>query len=236
MSKTPPVANAVIPEPALWSKKMIIVLVAVSLLVAGLVGGGMWYFMNSSSKEETVALNVFDEVIVETKYHTFEEPFVVSIPSGKPGKMAYLQTTVSLAVNSEEGLERITANAPLIQNSILLAFSGATLEELKSKGSIADFEVKVLKSINKTMEEKFVELHEKAKENIKNGFEFSKAVYSSPNETTEEEEKTIEEDNTEKNGETKETPDNNENQTTGLKDEERIWVKNVYFQSFVIQE
>ena len=235
MSKAPPVANAAIPEPTLWSKKMIIILVAVSLLVAGLVGGGMWYFMNSSSKEETVALNVFDEVIVETKYHTFEEPFVVNIPSGKPGKMAYLQTTVSLAVNSEEGLERITANAPLIQNSILLAFSGATLEELKSKDSIVDFEVKILKSINKTMEEKFINLHVKAKENIKNGFDFSKAVYSSPNDTTEEE-KTTKEDNTEEQNELKETTENNENKTATLEDEEIIWVKNVYFQSFVIQE
>ncbi|MFT7471175.1 MAG: flagellar FliL protein [Kiritimatiellia bacterium] len=111
-------------------KKIVIIGSAVILLAGG--GASAYYFTglggaeSEAGDEESIA-----EVIVEEEkdalFHTLP-PLVVS--SNYNGSLRYLQVKLSILTRSEETLEKLRANTPLIQNSLIMLLDSFEFGEL----------------------------------------------------------------------------------------------------------
>lgn len=113
-------------------KKKIIIGLAVLILVGG--GGGAYYFlvMAGSNPEEEVAADAAtaQDAVEEEKealFHTLP-PLVVS--SNYNGSLRYLQVKLSILTRSEETLEKLEHNTPLIQNSLIMLLDTFKFREL----------------------------------------------------------------------------------------------------------
>lgn len=103
-------------------KKLLIVGSAVVLLAGG---GASAYFLTgiggSPAKDSADELETNTQEFVEEErealFHTLP-PLVVS--SNYNGSLRYLQVKLSILTRSEETLEKLKANTPLIQNSLIM--------------------------------------------------------------------------------------------------------------------
>ena len=117
-------------------KKILIVGSAVMLLAGG--GASAYYFTglgSTVSEGQVDALGPIAEEIVEEEkqalFHTLP-PLVVS--SNYNGSLRYLQVKLSVLTRSEETLEKLRSNTPLIQNSLIMLLGTFKFDELDSSG------------------------------------------------------------------------------------------------------
>lgn len=113
-------------------KKIVIIGSAVMLLAGG--GASAYYFTGlggAVSEGEAGDQESIAEVIVEEErdalFHTLP-PLVVS--SNYNGSLRYLQVKLSILTRSEETLEKLRTNTPLIQNSLIMLLDTFKFGEL----------------------------------------------------------------------------------------------------------
>lgn len=113
-------------------KKIMIISAAVVLLAGG--GAGAYYFTalgGTTGDDEVLDTNAIAvETIDEEKealFHTIP-PLVVS--SNYNGSLRYLQVKLSILTRNEETLEKLRANTPLIQNSLIMLLDTYKFTEL----------------------------------------------------------------------------------------------------------
>ena len=113
-------------------KKIMIISAAVVLLAGG--GAGAYYFTalgGTTGDDEVLDTNAIAvETIDEEKealFHTIP-PLVVS--SNYNGSLRYLQVKLSILTRNEETLEKLRANTPLIQNSLIMLLDTYKFAEL----------------------------------------------------------------------------------------------------------
>lgn len=115
--------------------KKILIAGSVVLLLAG--GGASAYFFadigGATSEGEVGDQESIEEIIVEEEkealFHTLP-PLVVS--SNYNGSLRYLQVKLSILTRSEETLEKLRTNTPLIQNSLIMLLDSFEFSELDS--------------------------------------------------------------------------------------------------------
>jgi len=115
-------------------KKILIIGSAVMLLAGG--GASAYYFTglgDSAAEGEAGELEgIAEEVVEEEKealFHTLP-PLVVS--SSYNGSLRYLQVKLSILTRNEETLDKLRANTPLIQNSLIMLLDTFTFSELSN--------------------------------------------------------------------------------------------------------
>lgn len=113
--------------------KKIMIISSVAVLLAG--GGASAYYFTAlgGADVDAEALNsavITADIVEEEKqalFHTLP-PLVVS--SNYNGSLRYLQVKLSILTRSEETLEKLKANTPLIQNSLLMLLDTFKFSEL----------------------------------------------------------------------------------------------------------
>ncbi|GJM11670.1 MAG: flagellar basal body-associated protein FliL [Pseudohongiella sp.] len=112
-------------------KKILIIGSAVVVLAGG--GASAYYFTGlggDSAENSTAELESATAEIVEERealFHTLP-PLVVS--SNYNGSLRYLQVKLSILTRSEETLEKLQTNTPLIQNSLIMLLDSFKFSEL----------------------------------------------------------------------------------------------------------
>ncbi len=139
--------------------KLIIIIAAVLLLG----GGGAAYFMlggddgdtSGTSETDTADAEKAPEAVVAKQpaiYVSIPNGILAQLPSGK--KMTTLQIQVDMLVRSKETAEALTRHMPLIENDLLLFFSAADVNELKTAAGKDKLRQGALKIVQKIMQKK----------------------------------------------------------------------------------
>jgi flagellar FliL protein len=123
-------------------KKIILISIAITILLAG-AGGGYYFFVYAADDD-----NKTSEVEVDTReYHYVEiPPVVANFQVGK--KMRYVQVTTSVQTRDENSKKTVEKNLPLIQSELLLLMQQSDFDSISSVDGKAlllkDIEGKIL--------------------------------------------------------------------------------------------
>ncbi len=111
-------------------KKKLLIGLAVMLLAGG--GASAYYFTalgGAAVDDELADVEIEEpvEIVLPALFHTLP-PLVVS--SNYNGSLRYLQVKLSILTRNEETLEKLQANTPLIQNSLIMLLDSYEFGEL----------------------------------------------------------------------------------------------------------
>jgi len=140
--------------PTPW-KKILIIGAAILLLIG--VGGGITYFLVAPS-EETKSENVADDKAeVEEKgpaiYHNFKPVFVVNLSPGGKRKAKMLQIDVQALMYSEELMDFLKHNDPMIRHHLLQLFGSRAASDLANREGKEKLQKDVLEELQRIVKE-----------------------------------------------------------------------------------
>lgn len=135
--------------------KLIIIIAIVTVLLIG--GGVAAYFLlmgddeaideeDSASSEQAAET---EEPLSPAQYIELKPPFVVNLP----GRPSLLQIGVSVRVRSDEMVEFIKHNDPMIRHNLLNLLSGADAKALKARETKESLQREMLKELNRVVTE-----------------------------------------------------------------------------------
>jgi flagellar FliL protein len=112
-------------------KLIIIILAAVLLLAAG--GGATFFLMKGSSAKGGDAEQVEEEPEEpsEKLYFTMSKPLVIDFPQGASAQHARI--TISMLVGSDEVIEILKKNEPMIRSNLLMLISAQDSNALNTR-------------------------------------------------------------------------------------------------------
>jgi len=139
-------------------RKMIIIIVVVVLLLAA--GGGAFFFMGDS-EEAMPAQGTASETgdIAETAaftastalYVAMPRPFVFNVAGSTRDRLVEIR--VQLMVRGSDYEEQVKAHIPLIEGTLLSAFSMASADDLVTEAGKITIRDSALKAVQKKMQE-----------------------------------------------------------------------------------
>ncbi|MBX9754419.1 MAG: flagellar basal body-associated protein FliL [Pseudomonadaceae bacterium] len=135
--KTPAAADAE-GKPAGKSKLKLIILIVVGLLlVIGLSGGGVWFFLKKNDKKDEAKPEEHAAVEGEAKpgkqvaiYEVLAPAFVVNF--NYKGRQRYMQVSVALMGRDKAELDALHEHMPVLRNNLVMLFSGQDFEALST--------------------------------------------------------------------------------------------------------
>jgi flagellar protein FliL len=139
-------------EPDKGSKKKLIIISAIALLV--LIGGGLgigWFLLGGEDAE------VAEEQVEENKeqlpaiYYPMDPVFVVNLPEGSEAKL--LQASVQVMARGQETIDFVQHNDPMIRHNLLNLFASHTGQELGTRKGKERLQTDVLKRLNKIIKD-----------------------------------------------------------------------------------
>jgi len=108
------------------NSKLIIIIVAV-LLGIGVGAGAVFFLVGGGGEEEVV--NV-EPVKVQSMYHRFDNPFIVTIVTG--GKQRYLQISVTVKTKHKKVIKLLQSHAPVVKSALNNIFAAQELDYLQT--------------------------------------------------------------------------------------------------------
>lgn len=120
----------VAPDQAPASKRrLILILLAVVLVVAGLSGAGVWLFLGRDAPAETPDSAPATVLHQPADYELLNPAFVVNIPSAT-GRSRYVQVSIALQVRDSEGLAALKVHMPVLRNELSMLLAAQSFETL----------------------------------------------------------------------------------------------------------
>ncbi|MCS6207294.1 MULTISPECIES: flagellar basal body-associated protein FliL [Shewanella] len=140
------------------SKKKLFIFAGVGVLVALLIGGGVWFFMGSSSEEVPVAAadgTVQVEApttgdIATASYVPMPRPFLFNLPG--PDRARLVEIKVQLMVRGTDDDVLTQKHIPLIEDALLTTFSGADVQKLSTQAGKDELRQLALLSVQNTLQ------------------------------------------------------------------------------------
>jgi flagellar FliL protein len=134
--------------------KLIIIIAVVAVLLIG--GGVAAYFLlmgdDEAGDEDAATAEQAEEAVEElspAQYIELKPPFVVNLP----GRPSLLQIGVSVRVRSDELVEFIKHNDPMIRHNLLNLLSAADPKALKARETKESLQAEMLKELNRVVTE-----------------------------------------------------------------------------------
>ena len=127
-------------------KRVIIILAAMILAVAG--AGGTFLLLGGSERAA-----VTEEVIEEDQsviYISLDKPFIFNVAGDKRQRL--VQVTVQLMVRGAANEALAREHLPLVEHSLLSAFSAATVEQLRTSRGQLEIRNLAANAVKKSME------------------------------------------------------------------------------------
>jgi flagellar FliL protein len=133
--------------------KLIIIIAIVAVLLIG--GGAAAYFLlmgdeeagdDATASEESAET---EQELSPAQYVEMKPPFVVNLP----GRPSLLQVGISVRVRSDEMVEFISHNDPMIRHNLLNLLSGVDAKALKTRESKESLQAEMLKELNRVVTE-----------------------------------------------------------------------------------
>ncbi|MEH6358787.1 MAG: flagellar basal body-associated FliL family protein [Pseudomonadales bacterium] len=108
------------------SSKLILMIAAV-LLGIGVGAGAVFFLVGGGGEEEVVDA---EPVKVQSKYHRFDSPFIVTIVT--EGKQRYLQISVTVKTKDDEVLKLLKSHKPVVKSLLNNIFGAQELDYLQT--------------------------------------------------------------------------------------------------------
>lgn len=109
-------------------KGKLIIIIAAVLLGIG-VGAGSVFFLVGGS-DEPATEEQLEPQHVQSMYHRFNEPFIVTVMSG--GKQRYLQINVTVKTKDKEVIGLMKSHTPMVKSLLNNLFSAQDLNHMQS--------------------------------------------------------------------------------------------------------
>ena len=139
------------------SKKKLFIFAGVGVLVALLIGGGVWLFMGSSSEEVPVAADGTVQAeapatgdIATASYVPMPRPFLFNLPG--PDRARLVEIKVQLMVRGTDDDVLTQKHIPLIEDALLTTFSGADVQKLSTQAGKDELRQLALLSVQNTLQ------------------------------------------------------------------------------------
>jgi len=133
-------------------KKKLIIIIAVVLVL--LLGGsaGAWFMLGDDSPDSEVAQSetTAEPVNVEQSYYVIlPQPFIFNVTGDKRDRL--VQVKVQLMVRGDSNESMANQHIPLIESTLLQAFSAATVEQLRTSNGRVDLRQQALSAVQNAM-------------------------------------------------------------------------------------
>lgn len=132
------------------SKKIIIVIVIVFLLINGL-GVGAWMYFSGGGDEKASNTEKTETSLEPLVYLTMVPEFIVNF--GPKSKVRYLQVDLQIATREEASFDIVNTYRPQIRNDILILLSDVTYDALKDRAGKEALQKRLLNALNKVVAE-----------------------------------------------------------------------------------
>lgn len=139
------------------SKKKLFIFAGVGVLVALLIGGGVWFFMGSSTEEVPAVADsaVQAEVpvsgeVATASYVPMPRPFLFNLPG--PDRARLVEIKVQLMVRGTNDDVLTQKHIPLIEDALLTTFSGADVQKLSTQAGKDELRQLALLSVQNTLQ------------------------------------------------------------------------------------
>ncbi len=138
------------------SKKLIIIIALVGLVLVGASVGLTLFLVGGDKSDEPVAEEQAAEEQPPAKaiYMSLAPPFVVNFQSAK-GRTRFLQVTLKAMTRDEAVLKVVSQHMPLIRNNLILLFSQQKLDDLLTAEGKEKLRGEVLAEIQKVVEKEY---------------------------------------------------------------------------------
>ena len=134
------------------SKKKLIIIAAIALLL--LVGGGLaagWFLLGGDDTAEADNESEVPKVQLPAIYHQMDPVFVVNLPAGSKAKL--LQASVQVMARTQETIDFVQNNDPMIRHNMLNLFGSHSDEELSSRSGKEKLQAEVIQQLNQIIKE-----------------------------------------------------------------------------------
>lgn len=126
--------------------KKIAILVGVVLLAGG-VGGGVFYFLQHSKNAANVAQS--EEEVAVKLYYEMNKPLTVNFP--KDSLVQVAQISVAFLVAGEETGDALKKHEPMIRNNLLMLISSQKAENLITREEKEKLSAAMLNEVNSVL-------------------------------------------------------------------------------------
>ncbi|OOZ37230.1 flagellar basal body-associated FliL family protein [Solemya velesiana gill symbiont] len=134
------------------TKLIIMIAVGVIVLLAGGLGLGWFLFGGSDGDSQgEQAEEAVEEVQAPLIYHPVSPEFVVNLPPG--GKVKMMQVELQLVTRSQETIDFLKHNDPMVRHNLLDLFGSQDGEKLKSCEAKQQLQSDVMKKLNEIIKE-----------------------------------------------------------------------------------
>lgn len=138
------------------SRKKMILMIAIGLIVVGLGAGGAFFFMGSEEpvEGEEMMEEMVEEEMMEEKsiYHELHPAFVANFSGNS--KKNYMQVYIVALAREESVVEDLKLHMPAVRNDVLMTLSKTTSDEIETVEGKEELRKKVLARIKETMKAK----------------------------------------------------------------------------------
>ena len=139
------------------NKKLIIIVAAAVLLTLAIVGAVLFFMSGSDSEENMDSAETVEEVetpaaeLGTAMYVTMPRPFTFNVPGTTRDRL--VQIKVQLMVRGDNNHETAKRHIPLIEGTLLKAFSTANADDLATTAGKDALKVKAAKDVQKAVSE-----------------------------------------------------------------------------------
>jgi flagellar protein FliL len=139
------------------SRKLIIIIVLITLLAIGAAAGVTWYLLGSSPADESVAEAPGPEVPVKgpAEYYKFRQPIIVTFNVGN--RQRFLQVHISLLIRQAGVYDGLELHLPVIQNRLLNVFADKDFMAIQTNEGRIAIQEEAREVINAVLSEQKIE-------------------------------------------------------------------------------
>ena len=137
-------------------KSPLVLIIVVVVLLAGSVGGTLYFmgFFSGGGKEgeDAEEKEHAEEVMKETHYYTFEQPFTVNFETSTG--LRFLQVKMEVMTHSADAVAEIVKHMPVVRNKMIFLLGNQKYEDLISREGKEKLQAQVLKDMRTVLEER----------------------------------------------------------------------------------
>lgn len=135
------------------SKKKLILISLIGLLVLGIISGGAWYFLSGEGESDDTLNPEADAkpapVAKATPiYHEVEAPFIVNFAVQSNNQARYLQIKIKLMAREQAVIDMVALHEPAIVHNLLMLFYSQNYDDLNTAEGTQALQQATLENIN----------------------------------------------------------------------------------------
>lgn len=132
------------------SKKKLILLGLIGLVVLGIIGAGAWYFLSGDEDPDATPAPVAKATPI---YHEVDAPFIVNFAVQSNNQVRYLQIKLKMMAREQSIIAAVALHEPAIVHNLLMLFYSQNYDDLNTAEGTQVLQQATLDNINALLRE-----------------------------------------------------------------------------------